>query len=64
MALSPFRRDLLKLIGVREFSLEAAFKDPCQSLILPEVHLYMWGGAGVVRSCEGHVTFYCLSGDL
>ena len=30
------RRDLLKLIGVREFSLEASFQDPCQSFILPE----------------------------
>lgn len=32
-----FRRDLLKLIGVREFSEEAIFQDPCQSFVLPEV---------------------------
>lgn len=31
------RRDLLKLIGVGEFSEEAAFKDPCLSFVLPEV---------------------------
>lgn len=31
------RRDLLKLIGVREFSSEATFQDPCQSFLLPEV---------------------------
>ena len=35
-----FRRDLLKLIGVREFSLEAMFQDPCQSFVLPEVNQY------------------------
>ena len=35
--LSSFRRDLMKLIGVREFSLEAKFRDPCQSFVLPEV---------------------------
>ena len=33
------RRDLLKLIGVREFSLEANYQDPCQSFVLPGVHL-------------------------
>jgi hypothetical protein len=32
-----FRRDLLKLIGVGEFSLEASFLDPCLSFVLPEV---------------------------
>ena len=31
------RRDLLKLIGAREFSLEAIFQDPCRSFVLPEV---------------------------
>ena len=34
---AKLRRDLLKLIGVREFSLEAMFQDPCQSFVLPEV---------------------------
>ena len=37
MAVYLIRRDLLKLIDVREFSLEATFQDPCQSFILPEV---------------------------
>ena len=36
------RRDLLRLIGVREFSLEANFQDPCRSFILPEVGLVTW----------------------
>ncbi len=27
----------MKLITVREFSLEATFRDPCQSFVLPEV---------------------------
>lgn len=31
------RRDLLKLISVREFSDEATFRDPCLSFVLPEV---------------------------
>ena len=31
------RRDLLKLISVKEFSDEAAFRDPCLSFVLPEV---------------------------
>ena len=31
------RRDLLRLLGVGEFSAEATFRDPCSSLILPEV---------------------------
>lgn len=31
------KRDLLKLINVREFSDEAVFKDPCLSYVLPEV---------------------------
>jgi len=35
-----FRRDLLKLIGVGEFSAEATFQDPCLSFILPEVSFY------------------------
>ncbi|XP_031567678.1 DNA polymerase epsilon catalytic subunit A-like [Actinia tenebrosa] len=34
---NKLRRDLLKLIGVGEFSEEAAFKDPCLSFVLPEV---------------------------
>lgn len=33
------RRDLLKLIGVGEFSIEASFIDPCLSFVLPEVFL-------------------------
>ena len=31
------KRDLLKLIGVGDFSEEAHFVDPCLSYILPEV---------------------------
>ena len=43
---STFRRDLLKLIGVREFSVEAIFEDPCQSFVLPEVRKEGGGGGG------------------
>ncbi len=38
------RHDLLKLIGVREFSEEAVFQDPCCSYILPGV---------ICESCNG-----------
>ena len=31
------KRDLLKLIGVGEFSEEAQFADPCLSYVVPEV---------------------------
>ena len=37
MCLVYCRRDLLKLIGVREFSEDAIFQDPCRSYILSEV---------------------------
>ena len=31
------KRDLLKLVGVDEFSDEAEWRDPCLSYVLPEV---------------------------
>ena len=34
---AKMKRDLLKLIGVGEFSDKAQFKDPCLSYVLPEV---------------------------
>ena len=34
---NKMKRDLLKLIGVGEFSDEAQFKDPCLSYVIPEV---------------------------
>ena len=34
---TKLKRDLLKLIGVGEFSPEAMFKDPCLSYVLPEL---------------------------
>ncbi|KAK3734408.1 hypothetical protein QZH41_010067, partial [Actinostola sp. cb2023] len=34
---NKLRRDLLKLIGVGEFSAVATFQDPCLSFVLPEV---------------------------
>ncbi|KAL4229089.1 hypothetical protein ACF0H5_012128 [Mactra antiquata] len=34
---SKMQRDLLKLIGIGEFSQDALFKDPCLSYVLPEV---------------------------
>ena len=37
MEMFAFRRDLLRLLGVGEFSAEATFRDPCSSLVLPEV---------------------------
>ena len=50
---STFRRDLLKLIGVREFSVEAIFEDPCQSFVLPEVRKEGGGGGGGRREGGG-----------
>lgn len=35
--IAKLQRDLLKLIGVGEFSQDAKFKDPCLTYILPEV---------------------------
>ena len=37
LQVQKLKRDLLKLIGVGEFSDDALFKDPCISYILPEV---------------------------
>ncbi|KAL9963852.1 hypothetical protein ACROYT_G027403 [Oculina patagonica] len=34
---NKLRRDLLRLLGIGEFSSEATFRDPCSSLVLPEV---------------------------
>jgi len=34
---AKMKRDLLKLIGVGEFSDTAAWKDPCTSFVIPEV---------------------------
>ncbi|KAB7504214.1 DNA polymerase epsilon catalytic subunit A [Armadillidium nasatum] len=34
---TKLRRDLLKLVGIGEFSPEAAWSDPCVSFLLPEV---------------------------
>lgn len=38
--MGTLRRDLLKLIGVGEFSDEATWRDPCISFVLPEVSDY------------------------
>jgi len=35
---NKLRRDLLKLIGIGQFSDEANFQDPCLSFIVPEVY--------------------------
>lgn len=34
---TKLKRDLLKLIGVGEFSPEATFRDPCLTYVLPEM---------------------------
>ncbi|XP_037367272.1 DNA polymerase epsilon catalytic subunit A [Talpa occidentalis] len=34
---NKLKRDLLRLVGVGEFSPEAQFRDPCRSCVLPEV---------------------------
>ncbi|XP_075389510.1 DNA polymerase epsilon catalytic subunit A isoform X1 [Tenrec ecaudatus] len=34
---NKLRRDLMRLVGVGEFSPEAQFQDPCRSYVLPEV---------------------------
>ena len=50
-----YRRDLLRLIGGREFSIEANFQDPCRSFVLPEVgHM----------SCDNYVIYCKVSCDL
>ena len=36
-AANKLRRNLLKLIGVGEFSCSAEWRDPCISFVLPEV---------------------------
>jgi len=35
---AKMKRDLLKLIGVGEFSDSAEWKDPCSSFVIPEVN--------------------------
>lgn len=37
LPLQVMRKNLLKLVHVREFSAEAAFEDPCRSFTLPNV---------------------------
>ena len=39
--MNKLRRNLLKLIGVGEFSDNAEWKDPCISFILPEVSCFL-----------------------
>lgn len=46
-AVAVLRRQLLRLLHVREFSAEAEFKDACLSLTLPDV-ICKWVGAGAV----------------
>jgi len=38
---AKMKRDLLKLIGVGEFSDTAAWKDPCTSFVIPEVFIVL-----------------------
>ena len=56
LQVSKMQRDLLKLIGVGEFSSEASFNDPCLSYVLPEVRnghslhtTWLADGRGCVR---------------
>lgn len=46
---TQLRRDLLKLVGVNEFSDEAQWVDPCLSYVLSEV-----------RACSFHGVLACL----
>ena len=39
---NKLRRNLLKLIGVGEFSPSAEWRDPCISFVLPEVSLEIY----------------------
>jgi len=51
---AKMRRDLLKLIGVGEFSDTAAWKDPCTSFVIPEVFIALNFNAcktRIVQSC-------------
>ena len=43
------KRDLLKLIGVGEFSEEAKFADPCLSYVVPEVSLEQTAIAAILQ---------------
>ena len=49
---NKLRRDLLKLIGVGEFSLEASFIDPCLSFVLPEVICNYCNGCRDINLCR------------
>lgn len=53
-----YRRDLLKLIGVREFSEEAMFQDPCRSFILPEVICEACNSCRDIDLCRDPYTDY------
>lgn len=37
---AKMKRDLMKLIGIGEFSDVAVWKDPCTSFVIPEVFAY------------------------
>ncbi|XP_028400533.1 DNA polymerase epsilon catalytic subunit A-like [Dendronephthya gigantea] len=49
---NKLRRDLLRLIGVGEFCLEATFIDPCLSFVLPEVICTYCNGCRDINLCR------------
>jgi len=50
--LGRLRRNLLKLLGVREFALEAQFVNPCNSFVLPDVVCEFCGHCRDVDTCR------------
>ena len=56
--LPVYRRDLLKLIGVREFAEEAVFRDPCCSFVLAEVICEACNNCRDIDLCRDPFTVY------
>ena len=57
------RRDLLKLIGVREFAEEAVFRDPCCSFVLAEVICEACNNCRDIDLCRDPFTVYDENAD-
>jgi hypothetical protein len=56
--LQIMRKNLLKLVHVREFSAEAEFKDPCLSFTLPNV-ICRYAFSSLVLSLQNVFLKFC-----
>jgi DNA polymerase epsilon subunit 1 len=61
---TKLKRDLLKLIGIREFSEEAVFVDPCCSYVLSEVICENCNSCRDIDMCRDQYTIYNEELDL